>query len=127
MRLLGIDYGQKRIGLALADGGLVKPLRVIFNDAQAAEKIVRICRQEEIEKIIMGISESLKEEILSFSDKLKKRINLLIVFEDETLTTKISIVKMIMSSTKQKMRKERVDAVAAAQILEGHIKGGGNV
>jgi len=127
MRLLGIDYGRKRIGLALSDGGLVKPLKVIFNNAQTIEEIARICQQEEIEKVIMGISEELKKEILFFGDKLEKKMNRLIVFEDETLTTKVSIAKMIRASTKQKMRKKKIDAVAAAQILEEYIRGGENV
>ena len=127
MRLLGIDYGLKRIGLALSDGGLVKPLKVIFNNSRTIEEIVKICQQEEIEKVIMGISEGLKKEILFFGNKLKKKINLSIIFEDETLTTKVSIAKMIRTSTKQKMRKKKIDAVAAAQILEEYIRGGENV
>jgi len=75
----------------------------------------------------MGISGGLKKEILFFGNKLGKKINLSIIFEDETLTTKVSIAKMIEASTKQKMRKKKIDAVAAAQILEEYIRGGENV
>ena len=128
MRLLGIDYGKKRIGVALGEGGMVSPLLVLLNDGRVIEKISSLCKQEKIDKIVIGMVSSLRGEIGEFARKLKEMIGLLVIFQDETLTTQKGIGRMIESRTSQKARRERIDAIAAAEILESYFsKGGENV
>jgi len=128
VRLLGIDYGKKRIGVALGEGGMVSPLLVLLNDGRVIEKISSLCKQEKIDKIVIGMVSSLRGEIGEFARKLKEMIGLLVIFQDETLTTQKGIGRMIESRTSQKARRERIDAIAAAEILESYFsKGGENV
>jgi len=128
VRLLGIDYGQKRIGVALGESGMVRPLSVLPNDDKVVEKIRSLCEQESVERIVIGVVSNLKREINGFAQKLKKMIGLSVVFQDETLTTQKGVGKMIESGTSRKTRRERIDAIAAAEILESYFsKGGENV
>jgi len=128
VRLLGIDYGQKRIGIALGESGMVRPLSVLLNDDKVMEKIKSLCEQEKVDKIVIGVVSSLRGEINEFAQKLKEIIDLSVIFQDETLTTQKGVDKMIKSETSQKARRERIDAVAAAEILESYFsKGGENV
>ena len=128
MRLLGIDYGQKRIGVALGESGMVKPLSVLLNDDKVMEKIRSLCEQEKIDRIVIGVASSLRGEIDKFAQKLKEIIDLSVIFQDETLTTQKGVDKMIESGTSQKARRKRIDAIAAAEILESYFnKGGENV
>jgi len=128
VRLLGIDYGQKRIGVALGESGMVRPLSVLPNDNKAVEKIRSLCEQEKVERIVIGVVGNFREEINRFVQKLKKTIGLLVIFQDETLTTQKGVDKMIKSGTSRKTRREKIDAIAAAEILESYFsKGGENV
>jgi len=128
VRLLGIDYGQKRIGVALGESGMVRPLSVLPNDDKVVEKIRSLCEQERVERIVIGVVSNFREEINRFVQKLKKMIGLSVVFQDETLTTQKGVDKMIKSGTSRKTRRERIDAIAAAEILESYFsKGGENV
>ena len=128
MRLLGIDYGQKRIGVALGESGMVRPLSVLLNDDRVMEKIRSLCEQEKIDRIVIGVVSSLRGEINEFAQKLKGIIDLSMIFQDETLTTQKGIDKMIKSGTSRKARRERIDAIAATEILESYFsKGGENV
>ncbi|MDP3918230.1 MAG: Holliday junction resolvase RuvX, partial [Candidatus Woesebacteria bacterium] len=70
MNLLGIDYGRKKVGLAISSGKLAEPLKVIrYKDASAiSEQIKKIIEQEKIEKVIVGMSENeMGEEIKKFA------------------------------------------------------------
>jgi putative holliday junction resolvase len=121
MRYLAIDYGKKRIGLAVGEKGLVAPLAVYPLDGNVFIKIKKICSEELIDRIILGVSDSLEKEIKMFGRKLEENLGLPVVFQDETLTTKEAVDRMIMSSTRRKSRREKIDAVAAAQILTSYF------
>ena len=125
MRLLGIDYGQKRIGVALGENGMVKPLSVLLNDDKVTEKIRSLCEQEKVDAVVIGVVSSLRGEINEFVQKLEEIIDLSVIFQDETLTTKKGIDKMIKSGTSRKARRERIDAIAATEILESYFSKGG--
>jgi len=128
VRLLGIDYGQKRIGVALGESGMVRPLSVLPNDNKVMGKIGSLCEQERVEGIVIGVVSNFREEIDRFAQKLRRIIGLSVVFQDETLTTQKSVDRMIKSGTSRKTRREKIDAVAAAEILESYFsKGGENV
>ena len=122
MRYLGIDYGRKRIGVALGEDGMVKPLLVFLNDDKVIEKIRNLCEQEEVDGVVIGVVDNFRGEISKFTQKLKEIINLPVIFQDETLTTKEGVDKMIKNGTNRKARRERIDAIAAAEILESYFK-----
>lgn len=97
MRFLGIDYGTKRIGLALSDeeGQFAYPHVVLMNGPQAIEQIATICRGEKVGEIVLGWSlnyrrqeNPLMKKINLFKTALTAATNLPIVLEDEVLTTR---------------------------------------
>ena len=116
MRLLGIDFGERKIGLAISEGPLAEPAGIVKN----LEEVVRFCQEQEIDKIAIGLSEgkSAKKQ-KKFGQSLAKLTGLPVEFQDETLTTKEAIRKMKEGGKKVKGRKE--DAFAASLILQEYL------
>lgn len=113
--LLGIDYGQRHIGLATSEGSFAQPLTglLVENDYDAVQKIAKVIAAEGIEKIVVGVSEGKSKEVAeNFGQKLASMVKLEIVFEDETLS----------SFEADKGRdKEGSHAKAAAVILQRYL------
>lgn len=123
MRYLGLDYGQKRIGVAVADerGKIAFPHSTIFNKGQngVLRQLKNLIKKEKIDKIIVGLPFSLRgketpqtKDIKSFLEFLRKNLIIPIEGENEILTTKLA---------KKSVGKERLDASAAAIILQSHL------
>ncbi|MFH1383118.1 MAG: Holliday junction resolvase RuvX [Chloroflexota bacterium] len=131
-RRLGLDIGDKRIGVALSDplGILASPLTIIErqDEQQDIEAIIEIISQHQVTKIIAGLPRSMNgnigaqaEKVQSFVEKLRSAIEIEIEFRDERLTT-VSAQRLIRDAgTKKKGEKVRDDAVAAALILQGYL------
>jgi putative holliday junction resolvase len=125
MKMLAIDYGEKRIGLAVAYGEIIETLPEILSvDPELFAKISLTCQQEEIEIILLGISEgSTAIKTKKFAERLSDIVKLPIEFVDETLTTWEA--KKVLG---QRGKNRPVDSVSAALILKRFIikkKGGG--
>ncbi|MCX6731589.1 MAG: type I methionyl aminopeptidase [Candidatus Parcubacteria bacterium] len=121
--LIGIDYGEKRIGIALSDeqGFMAFPHSVVINDKNAIREIKKICEENRIGKIILGQSldysnrpNPVMKKIELFKDSLEKEINIPIIYQNETLTTQEA--KRIQGDI------EKIDASAAALILRSFIE-----
>ncbi len=144
MRHLGIDYGKKRIGVAFSDenGKMAFAHSVIDNVGikKAVEAVKKICAEKSVEKIILGKSVNYKGEdnlIMSqiglFKIELEKEIGLLVVYENETLTSaearrplggerkRPPTLSKRKSPEKEKKAMAKVDASAAALILRNHL------
>ena len=136
MRLIAIDFGTKKSGIAISDPLkiIAQPLKTIFykelNFSFITEEIKKIIDEyKPIEKIILGITTNLNNSIsntgkiiLKFYDFLQKELpNITIVLFDEKYSTKKS--KEIMTEMKLsiKQKKERKDALAAQKILEDYM------
>ncbi len=122
MRLLGIDYGSKKIGLAITDstGRFARPLEVIANDDKAVKKILGVIKEQEIERVVIGKSIDYKGQanpILVKAEVLGKELEnlsgLSVVYENETLSSKEA--ERIIG------RDKNYDARAAALILSSFI------
>lgn len=124
--ILGIDYGKKRIGLAIAEEQtkVAMPYKIIENKgfSDFLSQLKEIIKNEQIEKIVIGVPQSLQggssdqtAEVLDFIEKLKSNIDIPIFVLDEKFTTKIA-GKLL----KDAGRKEK-DAVAAMVILQDHL------
>lgn len=118
MKILGIDYGESKIGLAISEGILVEPLGVVgIRDIR--DEILDVCRKESIERIVVGLPEGkLLEKAKQFGNMLRKLTGVLVEFQDETLTTWDAIAKM--KEVGKRLKKE--DAIAAAVILQGYLE-----
>ena len=129
MKILGLDIGQRRIGVAMAEGKIASSLDIIemADLTLAVAEVSQIVRAENIEKIIIGIPKNQDtlqaDKIHKFAMELAKVINLPIEYIDETLTSKEA--ERILSSsglepTSEKY-KEEVDKISAKLILEQYI------
>lgn len=118
MTILGIDYGRKKIGLAISEGSIAQPLKVlrVKSFTQAVEKTKKIQKELSVEKIIVGVSEG---EMGEESHKFAKKIGA-ITF-DETLTTHDAQELSIKSGMKRKKRRKMEDAFAAAIMLQSYL------
>lgn len=124
--ILGIDYGRVRIGLAMSEGEIASPLGVVHaaqgNFPATFAKIKTICEQNGIDKIVVGVSEgAMAEESKQFGQKLGQLLQMEVEFADETLSSIEAQRAMIDKGAKQKDRREKKDAVAAAVILQNWI------
>ncbi|MFC1790151.1 Holliday junction resolvase RuvX [Patescibacteria group bacterium] len=123
MVYLGIDYGLKRVGLALAEGTLASPLEVLKNDNKLCEKVAKRCSQLGVEKVVIGLPEGkIALKVRNFAHQLERQLALPIDFEPETLTTQEAIAKMIESGKSRKSRQQDKDSWAAALILQNYLE-----
>ena len=121
MKLLGIDFGKSRIGISYSEGQIASPYSVI-SIKNWGNKIKQIVEKENIDKIIIGISEGeMAEKTKKFANELSKISGKEIILWDEALTTQDAIQKMISAGKSKKFRKEFQDAVAASLILQSYL------
>ncbi|MFA5001247.1 MAG: Holliday junction resolvase RuvX [Candidatus Paceibacterota bacterium] len=137
MRYLGIDYGNKKVGLAISDeaGSFAFPYGVIKNDTlpKLVEEIKKICEKEKIKKLVIGESLDLsgqanpiQKDILIFKDRVGKEIGLPVVFQTEFFTTQEARRGIDDPSTTLRARSGQndpmTDARAAALILKSFLE-----
>jgi putative Holliday junction resolvase len=130
MRLLGIDYGRKKIGLALSVNNLAEPYMVIYPSSfeDAVAKIGGVAEREQAEKIVVGISEgAMAEETKRFAGKLSTELGIETVLGDETLSSRQAQGLAIEAGIKRSKRKKMEDAFAATVMLQLFIDKGSNV
>jgi len=124
MRILGIDYGQAKMGLAIADARLAEPYKVIRykSPTEINQKIVDVVRVEGIEKVVVGVSEGkMAEESANFGSVLASVLSVPVETYDETLSTHEAQSLSIAAGIGPKRRKEMEDAYAAAIILQSYL------
>lgn len=131
-KLLGLDYGRKRVGVAISDEerGFSFGRETLENKniENLIIEITEICRQEEVEKIILGLPVNLKgertpwtREVEVFAGQLKRDLKLPVEFQDERLTSQMSHSLFRDKKSEQKMEKSKVDEQSARIILQDYI------
>ena len=132
MRSLGLDIGDKRIGVALSDpqGILASPLTIIDckDEGLDIEAITNIVSQHQVKQIIAGLPRSMDgsigkqaEKVKAFIQKLCEHTDVPVEFRDERLTTVLAKRLMQAVNRKKPRGKVRHDAIAAALILQGYL------
>ncbi len=130
MKYLAIDYGEKRIGLAICDDSetIASPLTVIKGPPGVIEKIRRTVEDEKIEAIILGLPLNMDDSegpqaklVRKFAAKLKKHIDIPIYFHDERLSSFDAQEKLTAAGFTRKKKKKHLDALAAAAILQSFL------
>lgn len=130
MKVLGLDYGRKKIGLAVASSGIAVPYKVIRFSLQreAVKQVNKAVAREGIEKVVVGISEGeIGEETYKFGKEIKEKARVPVVYFDETLSTKDAQVLARQTGMKRKKRKALEDAFAAAVMLQLYIDSNSNI
>lgn len=132
MRVLGLDLGDKRIGVAISDpnGTFAIPLTVILRngDEEATKAIINLVHRYEVERIVIGLPRSLRggvgkqaEKVQAFISQFSSQTEVSIETWDEWLSTVASERLLMEAGTKGKQRKAQRDAMAAAFILQGYL------
>lgn len=129
MRTLGIDFGERRIGLALSDpeGRFAVPLTTLLrdNDKTAVRQIAEIVRREGVEAVVLGDPVRVdgqrgeaSERVRRFADKLEKELGLTPRLVPETLTTVAARERLEAAGVDLNRHPERLDSTAAQILLE---------
>jgi putative Holliday junction resolvase len=130
MAILGLDVGEKRIGVALADGLLAIPLTVIDRAGEGAdlERVLALAEEHGVKRIVVGLPRSLDgsigkqaERVLSFSSALSESTDVPVDTWDERLSTVSAERLLLDAGVKREKRRARRDAMAAAIILQSYL------
>lgn len=131
MRYLSIDYGAKRTGLAICDAGetIASPLAVLHGQKGLLEKIAQVVQTEGVQAIVLGLPLNMDDSqgpqvgiVLKFAEQLKKYVNVPIHFQDERLSSFGAEDKLASVEISKAEKKKRLDAIAAAEILEAFLE-----
>ena len=131
-RILAIDYGSKRIGLALSDPMqmFAKPLKVIPNDSPESNlaSLISLIDQNEVSLVVLGMPYSLEgsitartEETLAFKALLSENLHVPVVEWNETLSTSEANAQLHAMGYDWKKSRTMVDALAATLILKSYL------
>lgn len=132
MRILGLDIGDRTIGVAVSDplGLTAQGITTIRRKSieKDLEEIKKICDEYSVESIVSGLPKNMNgtlgpqsEKVISFCDLIKKDINLPINMWDERLTTVAAHRAMLEADLSRAKRKKIVDKMAAIYILQGYL------
>ena len=131
MRYLAIDYGAKHTGLAICDPAetLASPLTVIEGQKDLPKKIAEVVEAENAEAIVLGLPLNMDDSagpqaklVFQFAEQLEKALNVPIHFQDERLSSFSAGEKLASTDFTMKKKKKRLDAIAAAEILEAFLE-----
>lgn len=132
MKIMAVDYGDARTGLALCDRGemLASPLCVVFekNPERILEKVADQAKEQGAERLVVGLPRNMNGTLgpraqlcQEFAEKLEERTGMRVVLWDERSTTVAATQILNTTDTRGKKRKNVIDAVAATLILEGYL------
>ena len=129
-RVLGIDLGRARIGVAVSDelGMLAHPVETIPASVDALMRIGEIVREKNAERVVVGLPRHMNgsvgigaSEALAFADKLRGLVSCEVITWDERLTTTAANRALRASGRKTRDSRAFVDQVAAQMILQGYL------
>lgn len=129
---MGIDFGEKRIGIALSDPLLTfaYPHTTLPNDSSLLTNLFKIIEDKKVIKIILGMpsekfksSKKLSQKVLKLKSEIESQKKSEVVLWDEEFSSVIAQEKIIQSVTKKSKRKEKdlLDKLAAAVILQEYL------
>ena len=135
MRIMGLDYGSKTVGVAISDGLLLtaQGTETITRNQenklrQTLARIKALCEEYDVGEIVLGFPKNMNntvgdraEKSLEFAEMLRKRTGLPVVMWDERLTTVEAERTLMESGVRREHRKEYVENIAAVLNLQGYL------
>ncbi len=135
MRILGLDFGSKTVGVAVSDELLLtaQGLEIIRRQSpnklrQSLARVEEIVREYQVERIVLGYPKNMNntegercEKTKEFKEMLERRTGLEVILWDERLTTVSADRLMMETGVRRENRKKYVDEIAAALILQGYL------
>ena len=130
-KILGIDFGERRMGVALSDelGIIAQGVGTIdAKEKDFLEELKEIIEKEKVEKIVVGLPKNMNgtigekgEKVLKFVEELKEKTNLEVITWDERLSTVEAQRILRETGGKQKKHKKKLDQISAVLILQGFL------
>lgn len=135
MRIMGLDYGAKTVGVAISDAMLMtaQPLETVKRERsnklrQTLARIEQLIDEYEVDKIVLGFPKKLNNEegdrcerTKEFGDMIERRTGLEIIYWDERLTTVAADAVLDEGGVRKENRKEFIDKIAASLILQCYL------
>ncbi len=135
MRIMGLDYGTKTVGVAISDALCLTAQGIETIERKEENKLRRTCarieeliREYEVEKIVLGFPKHMNNDVgeraeksLEFKAMLERRTGLEVIMWDERLTTVAAERTLIESNVRRENRKKYIDKIAAIFILQGYL------
>ena len=135
MRIMGLDYGTKTVGVAISDALGLTAQGIETIERKEENKLRRTCarieeliREYEVEKIVLGFPKHMNNDVgeraeksLEFKAMVERRTGLEVVMWDERLTTVAAERTLIESKVRREDRKKYIDKIAAVFILQGYL------
>lgn len=132
MRIIGLDIGEKTIGIAICDplGYTAQGITTIRRKGKKTdiEELKKLCSEYQVEEIIAGLPKNMNgtlgpqsEKIIKFCEFIKENLDLPLNYWDERLTTVAANRAMLEADMSRSKRKKIVDKVAATYILQGYL------
>lgn len=132
MKIMGLDYGDRRIGVAVSDafGWTAQGVEVIERRREGEEfdRLTELVKQHEVEEIVVGLPKNMNGTIgprgeicMVFAEDLRNRLNLPVHLWDERLTTVSAHRTLLEADLSRKKRKGVVDKMAASLILQNYL------
>lgn len=135
MRIIGLDFGSKTVGVAVSDELLItaQGVEIIHRKSQSKlrqtlARIEELIQEYHVEKIVLGFPKNMNntegercEKTLEFKEMLERRTGLEVVLWDERLTTVAADRTMMEAGIRRENRKQYVDQIAATFILQGYL------
>jgi putative Holliday junction resolvase len=129
--MMALDVGEKTVGIAVSDelGITASPRETLRRDGTELDRLQRLVGAEEIGEIVVGLPISLNgtlgpmaQKVLEFVGQLRERVTIPVETWDERLTTAEAEKMLIATDTRRAKRRQVVDQVAAALILQGYLR-----
>ena len=138
MRIMGLDYGSKTVGVAISDplGITAQGIETICRKDEnklrrTCARIEELIREYEVERIVLGLPKHMNNDIgeraersMEFGKMLERRTGLEVVMWDERLTTVEAERTLIENKVRREDRKKYIDKIAAVIILQGYLDAG---
>lgn len=135
MRIMGLDFGSKTVGVAISDSLLItaQGVEIIRRKEenklrQTLARIEELIVENEVQEIVLGLPKNMNategvrvELTMEFKEKLERRTGLPVVLWDERLTTVAADKTMMEVGIRREKRKDYVDMIAATMILQGYL------
>ena len=135
MRIMGLDYGTKTVGVAISDALCLTAQGIETIERKEENKLRRTCarieeliREYEVGGIVLGFPKHMNNDIgeraeksLEFKEMLKRRTGLEVIMWDERLTTVAAERTLMESNVRRENRKNYIDKIAAVFILQGYL------
>jgi putative Holliday junction resolvase len=132
LRVLAVDHGEKRIGLAISDttGVLARPLQVILHVSRDADvqRVAELARENDAVRILVGYSmdeegapKPAGQRAKRFADALRARVTIPVELWDESMSTQDARSAQLAAGVSRRRRRAAVDALAASFILQSYL------